>query len=337
MKKRIILFQIVFCILSGTAFSYSSFKDVFQLKEMITLSPSIFLGSIHDCAVDREKNIWIADSRKFDIKKIDKYGNFLFSLGRKGQGPGEFLFPSGICIKGDEIYVVDPRRRDLQVFQKDGKYRYSFKIQDGRFIKLSSKGYIVISAPLIEGERKSSCIHLYDNKGKKLKSFLPISDFALKNHLISDGVFFDIDSHDNIYTIQEMDYTIYKFTHEGNFLKFFSKRNFYYTPPPDKPFKEFYSRAALTKWIESWVHIVDIKIVNKFLIVNLYKPNPEQYILDIYDLEGNFIVGGLNPDGRLVCSDDDKLYFLKEEEKGSETIYKLLKFSIKVDRLKSFK
>jgi len=312
--------------------SVSTFENVLKLNKIINLPQSreTLIGIIRDCTVDDQGNIWILDSKECNIKKYDKNGNFLIQIGRKGEGPGEFIYPFGLFVDKDKIYVTDPGLRRLSVFQKNGLFEYSFNIKDGRSVKLTKDGNIIIAAPLLKSEKGGFCIHVYNKKGKFLRSFYPIADISLKHNLISDGAYFDLDSRNNIYCVQETDYNIHKYNIAGDLIKTFSKKNSYYVPLPSKPFREFYLRSVADAWIKSWTHIIQIEILNNgLLIINLLTYKPKEFTIDIYDIDGNFIVGGLETDYRLLCGDkNSNLYFLKEDI-GAKEIYKILRFSIK--------
>jgi hypothetical protein len=77
-------------------------------------------------AVDDQGNIFAADMGNFRIQKYDKAGKYLRSIGRKGQGPGEFQYPSMICFDNEgNLWVSDLPTRGLKVFSPDGSYKKS--------------------------------------------------------------------------------------------------------------------------------------------------------------------------------------------------------------------
>jgi hypothetical protein len=333
LKGFLILLFPVYQLFANSLSHNSDFKSIFFLREVITLYQSKeIIGNVRKCQIDKDGYIWVLDSKMCKIKKYDRKGKLILSFGGKGEGPGEFFQPSSFTLDNGRIYVVDPFRRLVSVFSKNGKYENSFKIRDGREIKkLENRDEIIIAAPLLE---ESACLHIYIKNGNLEKSFFPISKLSLQNHLVCDGVYFDLDSKNNIYAIQEMDYNIHKFTIEGELIKTFYKKNTYYIPPPLRPFKEFYLKSALEEWVKSWTHIIGIHVLNDFVIVVLYNLKAEEYILDIYDLDGNFIAGGLKTQYRLLCVDKGwKAYFLKEEEKGSKIIFNLLEMSVVPSKL----
>jgi len=62
-----------------------------------------------DMAVDAVENLYVVDAGERNLKVFDKNGRYVKTIGRPGQGPGEFQFPRGICIIPGtaEIVVVD--------------------------------------------------------------------------------------------------------------------------------------------------------------------------------------------------------------------------------------
>jgi DNA-binding beta-propeller fold protein YncE len=69
-------------------------------------------------AVDRV-NIYVTDFRKNILLKFDKTGKLLTSVGQKGSGEGEFNWPLGLTVVGDEVIVCDRDNHRLQVFTSD--------------------------------------------------------------------------------------------------------------------------------------------------------------------------------------------------------------------------
>jgi hypothetical protein len=57
-----------------------------------------------------------------EVRFYDGRGRFIQSVGRKGDGPGEFQFPSGIWRIGDSLEVWDGALRRVSVFADDGRF-----------------------------------------------------------------------------------------------------------------------------------------------------------------------------------------------------------------------
>jgi len=70
-----------------------------------------------DLAVDDPGNIYIADSRNRRIQVFDPEGRYIRTIGRRGQGPGEFMATSSIGLDREgRLWVLDLWQRRIQVF-----------------------------------------------------------------------------------------------------------------------------------------------------------------------------------------------------------------------------
>ena len=81
------------------------------------------VGAVSGLEADSKGNIYVLDSYDDKVLKFDPAGNYLTSIGGKGQGPGEFQAPTRILMDGqDRLYVQDIMRMALFVFSADGKF-----------------------------------------------------------------------------------------------------------------------------------------------------------------------------------------------------------------------
>ena len=81
------------------------------------------VGAVSGLEADSKGNIYVLDSYDDKVLKFDPAGNYLTSIGGKGQGPGEFQAPTRILVDGqDRLYVQDIMRMALFVFSADGKF-----------------------------------------------------------------------------------------------------------------------------------------------------------------------------------------------------------------------
>ena len=59
-------------------------------------------------AVDRNDNVWVADSWNSRVQEFDRDGEFLRNIGSKGTENGQFIDPAGIASDAEgNIWVVD--------------------------------------------------------------------------------------------------------------------------------------------------------------------------------------------------------------------------------------
>ena len=72
-----------------------------------------------DIVRDADENIYVLDAGNYRIQKYDKNGKYMATIGRKGEGPGEFLFPNSIAIdsKGN-LYVDEMFQASIKSFNK---------------------------------------------------------------------------------------------------------------------------------------------------------------------------------------------------------------------------
>lgn len=73
--------------------------------------------------VDQNENIYISDMQDQSIKVFDRTGEFIRTIGQKGEGPGEFAFIGRMTFLPDgRLMVMDSRARRLNLFDSDGTY-----------------------------------------------------------------------------------------------------------------------------------------------------------------------------------------------------------------------
>jgi hypothetical protein len=101
-------------------------KIKFDLEEDLNIGreddENYIFDKIRDIQVDDMGNIYVLDVRSCRIQKYDKDGRYLQTIGRRGQGPGEFEMPSKVFVyeKTKSIYVSDMWR--IKVFDKSARF-----------------------------------------------------------------------------------------------------------------------------------------------------------------------------------------------------------------------
>jgi hypothetical protein len=78
---------------------------------------------VRDIQVGKNGGIYISDSGNYRVQCFDKNGNYVLTIGRKGQGPGEFSRPLELQIdqETENIYVNDDSRK-IKIFDRKGNY-----------------------------------------------------------------------------------------------------------------------------------------------------------------------------------------------------------------------
>jgi hypothetical protein len=81
------------------------------------------LYSPTDIDADSSGNIYILDIRDALIRKFDEKGSFVRTIGRRGQGPGEFEGPAAMEVApGGTIVVADPYQTRLTAMAPNGDF-----------------------------------------------------------------------------------------------------------------------------------------------------------------------------------------------------------------------
>lgn len=85
-------------------------------------------GVLRDIAIDRSGNVYLLDVQMNQIQVFDRDGKFLRSIGREGEGPGEFRRPSAFFITPDgKIAVVQMMPGKIVMLNPDGTPAGDFK------------------------------------------------------------------------------------------------------------------------------------------------------------------------------------------------------------------
>jgi len=131
---------------------------------------------VNGILLDEEENIYALDSGNCRVQMFDKNGKYLQTMGRKGQGPGEFANPSAFYIDREgTLYVSDQMK--IEVFDATGEYKRSIPLETRiyEFI-VTPEGQIITHTILsTDGENKKAIIKL-DPEGKIVATMVEFTD-----------------------------------------------------------------------------------------------------------------------------------------------------------------
>jgi len=119
---------------------------------------------------DNEGNFYVADFDNHRIFKYDPEGKYLLTIGREGQGPGEFQSLSVPRFdKDNNLYIADSLNRRISFFNKDGNYLRQIRMQERYFNPfINSQGYFITNKWELNQEgnvqRQTSTYGLFNNK-----------------------------------------------------------------------------------------------------------------------------------------------------------------------------
>lgn len=89
--------------------------------------PEYMFTEITDLEVDDGGNIYAIDLKGDNIRVFDRNGHFLRTVGRPGQGPGEFSGAGNIHVGSNgEIMATNVGSQSIKFFSPDGQYRRQY-------------------------------------------------------------------------------------------------------------------------------------------------------------------------------------------------------------------
>jgi len=181
-----------------------------------------------DIVLDSTGNMYILDAGNSRIQKLSPEGNFISSIGRKGQGPGDFNYPRSIEMDAnDNLYVFDAGNRRIQIFTSDGNVSKTIKFTQLSMncIRLLKPSLLVMggitSRRVLMDETKPlpKLLTVVDLEGNVKTEFGEIRDYKDVNVNSTANWFnFDVDEAGNICLSFQRQNRIEKYTPDGKLL-----------------------------------------------------------------------------------------------------------------------
>lgn len=298
--------------------SSKHFTDLFALigNVEIKFNDQNKIYVITDIAFDNNNNIIIADGwQAKNVIVFDSCGNYIRKIGKLGNGPsGDYLTPVSVTLNSkNEYFVLDYLKRRVLIYDQKGNYLKNFKCNYiGHYIRLNKEDEIFLYSG---SSRNTDTIHKYDKNGNYLKSFAPFpSEIKDVNFYTSrNGILIDENSY--IYEMNPLYYNVRKFSQSGELIKIFSRKS------------EFYTQI---KQYEPEIGKAHPIILNGpyYLTFGLILVDIDGY-LDIYDVNGNFVICGLQLPGKILAVKRSQLY-ITSEEKNENSILKISRYQLKL-------
>jgi hypothetical protein len=314
---------------------------VLELKEDFVLGGEgsegkYVLSHPFDMAVNAMEDLYVVDAGERNLKVFDKNGQYVKTIGRAGQGPGEFQFPERISIVStlNEFMVFDLNR--ISVFNLEGGFLKQFPIQglsagleaDSRgnlFIATSDirsgQGTIKAYAPDMSGE-PGVVLSYQEDQGRVV--FKPRAYWILDHEgrvIFGDSKTYEIkiiDSQGRVLKGISRDYDPVRVTQEekddlagrtSRVLGPAAAKSMVFASH-HSAFRSFFPADTGRLFVQTWERTADGR----------------QDIYDIFDEEGRFIARvplSPNPDFQFPLPrfiKDGKLYTIEPDPKGYEVV-----------------
>lgn len=199
-----------------------------------------------DIALDSQGNMYILDSGNHRIQKFTPDGQYITTIGNKGQGPAEFIYPLSLDVDSrGYLHISDPGNQRVQVLKPDGKdYKtISFPKDPAGILRVSESdhmimgrgaGFFSISLRSTEENKElPKIIRVLNSDGDIERNFgeqRNYKDFLINR--VGNRFHFAIDKDKNTYVAFDYQNRIEKYSIEGKILWKADRELNYSTDPP---------------------------------------------------------------------------------------------------------
>jgi len=321
-------------------------ENIFNLEEELTIrgeegkEEQMFMNII-SIDVSEDGTIYILDGKAANIKVFDSSGGFLKTIGKRGQGPGEFGRPESFSITPqDEIAVNDPGRRSIQFLDMDGNFLRQIPVNQPFFTgpRFISSGDMIASYAIF-GEEFKVVLEKLDNKLKPILIFATIPMLKIpKVHIFLYQFVYDlrwdVTNEDEIIwgALTTPEYELYIHNKDGKLVRKITKE---YDPIE-------ITKTEYEKMMKEWFGRVPTSDRFEFIIPKNYPPF-HTFILDdegrifvkrfegieqskriyaeVFDPQGRYITDIIFPINKLPgLFKKGKLYTIEEDEEGFRVV-----------------
>jgi hypothetical protein len=314
-------------------------EEIFSLEEELAIGvvegeDAYMFSRINDIDVDEEGKIYVAEGASAHIRIFDENGKYIRSIGRKGQGPGEFQMPIYVQVTSkNEIMVHDYMVQRLSFFSLDGNYLRQISTIQTRnpFIplRMDTHGNLIVMAAFAPAPVGGKQLKMYD-ANLELVSMIAKEERDLRKifDIGKPTWYCDVSPNDRIVWGDSSEYVLQILNHEGKLEKKITKG---YAPveiaeEDKKKYKDMYAgplkMGLKIQFRNHFPAFGDISVDDEERIfVKTYErinEGEERFYFDVFDAEGKYLAkvpfrANLS---RISEWKKGKLYTIEEDEDG---------------------
>ncbi len=303
-------------------------EDIFSLEEELTIGEAegrdeYMFSDIRSMVVDEAGRIYVLDWKEIHVKVFDQNGAYIRIIGKKGQGPGEFITPSNVFITHQNELVVDDFGRRLAIFSLEGEFKENLQIAKIGLMRIDidSEGNLVGISAVREEENPRYELKKFDSELNYLHSLdgSPLPDLNAFNPFMGI-ILSQIDNNDQVICGYPGNYEIKIFDKEGILKRKIIKD---YDPveiteeeigertegiPPE-------IKISIPKYHMAYSWFTSDDEGRIFVRTHERVEEGEGYYYDVFDSEGKFIVK-IPLKTRPYVLKKGKLFTVEEDEEG---------------------
>jgi len=306
-------------------------EEVLSIEEELSIGydeedENYMFSYISHITVDGNGRIYVLDRRESHVKLFDQSGEYIRTIGRAGQGPGEFNIPVFIYYPRNELLVMEFDR--LSFFSPEGKLQrvIPMKTEFLSRARCDSQGNIITTSSVLDPENPYYVLKKFDSEINLIKEIIKVPMQRSPGVIIpfSSNLYMTVDAEDNIIFSYSKDYEIQVFNPDGDLTKKI-KREYEPVEITDEE-KEEITRGApsqikyeFPKAHPPYQRFVHDEMGRLYVQSNEKGEGLSVYYYDVFNREGQYIVRVPLRQYPVVFQ-GGKLYSLEESEDGYQYI-----------------
>ena len=157
------------------SYPLSTFIDTVRFTRL-ELPESYFFGRVKDILFD-DSGIYVVDSKQDIVYRFNSDGTFLNTIGKRGEGPGEYADLTSCFLGKNSIYIADIYISRIYEYSFDGDYigtiSHPFELVYDYIRELPNGNFLCHT---VSGMNKMHGVWIMDRQGELSKRVLAISE-----------------------------------------------------------------------------------------------------------------------------------------------------------------